>query len=723
MFKLGKTVAGLVVVTSLMLPALPARAAEGVKLLYSFEPGEGKGKVLGKIQKEKASHGEYSVRKDVGKRMSRYCLISPKPNQMKEPPRLMAMPPTNDRHDVMQWYYERYCAIFDECGVANKMTRPLRDWSAYDRLRFDVYAKDAPAILGISVRDGTGPRFRIGYTGVRSGYGIFNVPKGKWVTCDFPLAKMAKLCHLDLKKAQGFFLHFNGYQGDTAVYIDYFRLVRTGGEKKPKHQLLAPSNKLTAKLYKVFKTPPMTVKPDKPKRNLDPVGKLGPVTVTTRGGFGFGGVTYNQTVRRGVAAYDNDRIVFLSRGGGDRKLSRKINPKSVGADGIYAHATFDGGKTWGGIRPGEKLPTSLNTWYSRSGGSGDSETGRLFLLGTENCQSYMGGYDTFFRSLGFDGKKWAPERISTVDNNFQKCPWWCHVIRLKSGRLWACWCDGRVTRKGVGFPAKYSDDGGLTWFPCRSADSKKMPPPLYRPTLKDLEEAHERAPDHVIQVPAELIPGPMMARYKEGVISVSPRGGAYAIHDGKTWDVTVRDANDYKKWKKLPAFGKAERYSECSVSSVKDTHVFVAKGGNYRFNFYVKNIQRGKSTIEKLENGQLTDLAVAHLDGEKGTWTTTTLETAGVWDCAMTASGGNAFCFYVKLVREGDKKKWEIRYRRWADGKWEPSVLVAEDAVRVNRLAVPRYCPRSCAVVLWDHIVLKREPGPGGIRFARVPNK
>lgn len=730
--RLGAAVLAVMAIATLAVfgPQAATAQTEGVELLYSFEPGGAKIRTKGTIVSDDASHGTHSFRFDTNRRgggkgrMARYCPISPKPNQMKSPPLLMAVPPTNDRHDVMQWYYERYGSLIDECGVANRMPKALRDWSAYDTLRFDVHAKDTPVILGISVRDGTGVRFRIGHTGVRSGYGIFRIPTGKWMTCVFPLAKLAKLANLDLTKAQGFYLHLNGYEGNTVAYVDNFRLVTKDGEKKPKYELLNPINKLTAKLYKVFKTPAMVGTPDNLKCDTSSVEKLGPIVVSTRGRFGLGGITYNQTCRRGVAAYDNNRIVFLSKYGGDEKSSRMINPKSVGCRGTYAHATFDGGKTWGGIQPGEELPTHLNTWYGRSGASADSKTGRIYMTGTENCQSYQGGYDTFFRSLGFDGKKWAPERVSTVDNNMQKCPWWCHVIRLKSGRLWSCWCDGRVTRNGVGFPAKYSDDGGLTWFPCRNADSKELPAPLYKPDLKDIDKAHEKAPEHVIQMPAGLIPGPMMAAYKDGVISVSPYGDAYSIHDGKNWDVVVENVSKAKKWKRVPAFGKRKHYNtECSVTSVDDKHVFVARGGNYSFNFYLKKIKRGKGGVAGLENGQITDLAVAHLDGDSGKWTNQTLETEGVWDSIMTSSGKNAYCFYVKFILNGEDKTWEVRYRRWTNGTWEPSVLVTTQKARVNRLAAPQHCPSSYAMVLWDHIILKGEPGPGGIRFARTPNQ
>lgn len=717
--------------------ALRAAEVKGVKLLYSFEPDEAKSRVRGKVLAGDASHGQYSlhIKLRKGGRMARSCGISPDPNHMKELPQFMAMPPSDDYHDIMQWFFERYCSIFDESGVANQMQGPPKDWTSYESLRFDVYAKDAPVILGFSVRDATGPKYRVGYTGVRSGYGIFKVPKGKWVTCDFPLRKMARLGGVDLKKALGFFLHFNGFQGATPLRIDYFRLVTADGEKPPKHELIAPCNKLTARLYKVVKTPPLKKIPEKLKRDTSPVEKLGPITITNRGGFGGIGITYVNTTRRGVICYDNNRMLFLSRGGGDAKLSRKVNPKSVGARGIYAHATFDGGKTWGGMAPGEELPTHLNTWYGRAGASTDYETGQVFYVGTENCQSYRGGYDTYFRTLGFTGGEWALERVAMIDNNMQKCPWWSRVVRTKSGRLWACWGEGRSTYKFyfrtsmgypcAGFPAKYSDDGGLTWVPCRDGDSTQIPQPPYKPALKDMAVAHEKAPEKVIFRPVPtLIPGPMMTPYKGGVASISPRGERWAAHDGKEWDVKVHDFSHDKKWKGIPKLGKHDRYAECTVTTVEDKHIFVAKGGNNYAGWYIRAIKDRGFTVAKMEDIIQTDLTVARYDGDTGKWSLATLETAGVWESILTASGNAVFCFYVKVEQKGDAPKtWVLYYRRWKDGQWSDAVKLYVDKVRMGRLAAAQRCPSSYAAIFWSHKILRKERARDSIMFIKVPNK
>jgi hypothetical protein len=67
--------------------------------------------------------------------------------------------------------------------------------------------------------------------------------------------------------------------------------------------------------------------------------------------------------------------------------------------------------------------------------------------------------------------------------------------------------------------------------------------------------------------------------------------------------------------------------------------------------------------------------------------------------------------------------KWVVYHRRWKAGEWGKRVKVAEDETRINRLAAPRRCPPNYAVVLWDHIKRKGEPGDAGIRFARVANR
>jgi hypothetical protein len=548
---------------------------------------------------------------------------------------------------------------------------------------------------------------------MRSGKAIFNVPEGKWVTCEFPLAEMIRVGELDPRRMIGFYLHHSGYEGDTAFYLDFVRLVRAGAAPADR-EIVKPRGKPGPRLHKVVRTPPLERDAEKLGRSPAPAEAFGPVTASEEGSFGGLGVTYYNTVRRGVVAYDADRILFLSRGGGD-KASRKINPRSDTAGGVYAHASFDGGRTWGGITPGEKLPTHLNTWYGRAGASTDFATGTVYMIGTENCQSYHGGYDTYFRTLGFTGEKWAPERVSMIDANMQKCPFWCHALRLKSGRIWAVWCDGRSSTHYPtegGFPFKYSDDGGLTWSPGKNGDSAEIPRPLYRPSLGELEKAHEKAPSQVVLLPAQLTTGPMMAPFGETFIAVNPAATRWAVQEGE----------GFSKWREVPAFGRDKRYSECSVASVEGKHFFACRGGRYGLNDYAKNIRRGRTTMEKIEAGMQTDLAVAHYDGEK--WDHDVLEAGGVWDSILAASGKNVFCFYAKVEKDdAGRNRWAVCHRRWSGGRWGEAVRIAEDPVRLNRLAAPRRCPADFAVVLWDHTVTKGEEGPADIKFVRVPNK
>ncbi len=700
------------------LSAAGAGEPDGVSVIRSFEAAEMKRRwrwpghcAYGKVSAEKVTHGKAALRGKVPSKLKRYCAKGPAA-KLKAEPRQMAIPPNNDYHDTLQWYFERYCPIIDDAYA--RIAHTPKDWSGYATLRFDVFAVDAPVIMGMSVRDATGPRFHVGWTGMRSGTAIFNVPKGKWVTCEFPLAEMIREGELDARKMIGFYLHYNGYQGDTSVYYDYFRLVRDDAAEKPAHDVIRPRGKPAARLHRVVRTPELQRVPAGLKRDLSPVKDSGAKVAVASGGFGGLGVTYYNTVRRGVVVYDNNRILFLSRGGGG-KGSRKINPKSNTTGGIFANATFDGGETWGGIEPGEKSATHLNTWYGRAGASSDYATGAIYMIGTENCQSYHGGYDTYFRTLGFTGEKWVPERVSMIDANMQKCPFWCHALRLKTGRIWAVWCDGRSSThyptKG-GFPYKFSDDGGLTWHPSKNGDAPRAPRPLYRPELKDISGAHEKAPSSVVLLPAKLTTGPMMAPLGDSLLAVNPAATKWAVVEG--------DA--FGKWKDVPKFGTAKSYAECTATSIGGTDVFLSHGGNYRFNDFAKNVRRKRTTMARLDAAQQTDLAVARYDGEK--WSHHVLETSGIWDSILTASGDTILCFYAKVEKADEANaKWVVYYRRWKAGKWGERVMVAEDETRINRLAAPRRCPPNCAVVLWDHIKRKGEPGAANIKWARVANK
>jgi len=109
-------------------------------------------------------------------------------------------------------------------------------------------------------------------------------------------------------------------------------------------------------------------------------------------------------------------------------------------------------------------------------------------------------------------------------------------------------------------------------------------------------------------------------------------------------------------------------------------------------------------------------LEAAWLEG--GVWKKEVLEEGNVADSILTASGESVYCFYVKKKGEG---AYEVRYRRWRKGVWEPSRLVVTEPFRINHVAAPQACPPGYACVFWDEFI-SRDKKKTRVRFFRVPN-
>src|SRR3989339_122393 len=137
-----------------------------------------------------------------------------------------AKPPANDYHDRIEWFAQRYCNIIDDI-LPYKASEP-RDWSSYNYLRFDVYSHDTLAVLGVRVKDASDYKRYFYNEGSFSAIGTFIIPKGQWVTCNFPLKDMVEQSELQLDKMQGFLIQINGFYGSTELQMKDIRLVGSG---------------------------------------------------------------------------------------------------------------------------------------------------------------------------------------------------------------------------------------------------------------------------------------------------------------------------------------------------------------------------------------------------------------------------------------------------------------------------------------------------------------
>ena len=604
-------------------------------------------------------------------------------------------PPLNSYCDRASHFFQRELAFIDD-ALAHRSS--IRDWSAYDRLRIDVYAKDNPVVLGVLVQDSNGPSTRYGRMGNRTELVTFNVPGDKQVTLDFPLADMAKIAELDMTKAMGFLIQLNGFKGKAEMFFDNIRLVTSKAAKADaRHPLIAMEGAVRPFARKVIYKPTERF-PEKMKRKTGPVEQIGPIDIKVApfgggyGHFGGSGCVYFQNTVRGCVAYDNDRLCLIFNGARYREGSKRKE------SGRFATASFDGGKTWGGLMPGEKDATRLKTWCGRATISGDL-SGDLYLVGTENCASYHEGYDTLFRRLAFTGKGWVDDRVSVAAQNMRKCPGDSRAWRLPSGRIWLTWCHGGAGAKNT--LARYSDDDGYTWSPCKDPAVTQLPRPFYQPKLEDLIKSPDqrKPPASILLWPSDTVVGSTLLPYNDGIAIVG-RANQWQIHDGENWGPKQQ----------TPIKGKN------SVTILGRTHVFIAKGGRYS-NASIKTWGKAGSLI------------VA--DFKDGKWNTQTLEPDSIHGITLAASRmpdkasetDAVFCFYVKAVESDDGTVNEVRYRRWKAGKWGESVLLASEKFAVNHVIAPAICPPDYVAIFWDELKSGRSKEPCALRFMRIPNK
>ncbi len=618
---------------------------------------------------------------------------------------LTAEPPNGGYHDVQDWFYQRYGTFWDD-ALKHRMSSP-RDWSGYEVLRFDVFSTTAPFILGMKLIDaGIPPRIQAASQGIRSGLILFEIPPGQEMTCEVPLAEIAKLCELDLSKIQGFNMRFNGYKGETELFLDNIRIVgKDAMGSDAKFPLLKPYEAPKPFARKVMYFEPTKSDEGNMRRVEGKVERIDPKQVylgkgaygCSQGHLGGSGLTYYQNTVRGVAVYDDNRILFIFKGdvpNGARKTSNFASE----TNGCLGMATFDGGKTWGGVTGGEAVATNFFDWFWRGSMSSDS-SGNLYFSGTQNCTSYHEHYDVFFRRLKFAGNGWVEDRFSIMDQNMQKCPCWSRSLKIKSGRIWSAWNDGFG-----GLMSRFSDDDGYTWDPCKDAAETKIPRPFYTPNLDELKkpEAQRRKPPKEVLIwPGTPIlfaegcnakNGGFLAPFGESVVAFTTEG-FWQTYEGNAWG----KVNDKPKW-------KSEDLGFGSETVIGEKKLFFARSAFHD--------DSGTERLAPLEAVCLKDDASGWNDVE-------VLEEGNVANSILTASGANVYCFYSK--KSGDK--YELRYRRWKAGKWEPSVLVSTENVRINQIAAPQISRPNFVAVLWDQSTTSAKGQPTWIKFAKFPNE
>ena len=654
--------------------APPEPDAEGYTV---YRPAGSRDWPLYGLSKSHATHGSYSLLYPVGAWHERYS----------RSPAITGHPPIGGYHDVHDWLFQRHCLIWSE----GSPTQPL-DWSRFDRLRFDACATDAPAVLAVRVRDASAPKGRPSQHphGLRTALGVFALPKGRTVTCEFPLAEMARLGEVDLSRVHWMHIRLNAFRGRTAVCVDNLRLLPKDAQEETKHALVQMEGAPRPFARKVWdRNRPAARR--RVERKLGPAKRLGPVTVLEApGGYacGYGhlggpGGTYYQSARRGVVALDNQRLLIVA-GASPSRRGRLLTWGGIGeSGGVVALASYDGGRTWGGLTPGEKSPACIQDWYWRATLAADA-SGAVYSVGTQNCDSYVEGHDITFRRLAFDGRGWSYDRFSLIDQNGYKCPGPARALRLASGRIWAAWTDGFG-----GVYAKHSDDDGLTWMPCKDASIQTIPRPFHEPKLDALGTPAASAPPKAVLLwPAEPVAGPLLVPYGAQAAAFACDGSRWAVHDGTRWGPPAR-----VPWQE-------ERGGEASEATLGENRVFLAR-----------------TEGEK----DSTRLVAIRLEGTQ--WTEPeTLAIGALGSSVLTASGNAVFCFYVLTEEIRGQAAHNVYSRRWENGTWGLAERVATETERINQLAAPTVSPPGYAAVFWDqHAAHPRQST--WLRFARIPNQ
>ncbi len=696
-------------------------SADDVKVIMGFEPEDAqtavhdwcRGNYLngfknGRFVEEHVTQGKYALKVVPKITEAQNWKLIENYSKGKYNLELTGQTPIGGWHDVQDWFYQRYGNLFDD-ALNNRMCKS-RDWSGYEVLRFDVFSTAAPFIMGTKLLDyGQGPRTSAAPQGLRSNLIKFKIPAGSQMTCEIPLAEVARICELDLSKMQGFVMRYNGYEGDTDLFVDNVRLVKKDAmASDAKFPIITPIDPISPFTRKVVYFEPPKIDEAKMNRTEGKVAKIEPMTIyegkgvyaNSNGHFGGSGVTYKQNSVRGVVAYDDNRILVIFKGEAP-KGARQTSTFISESGGDIGMATFDGGKTWGGVMEGEAVATYFFDWYWRGSMSSDATTGDLYFSGTQNCSSYHEHYDVFFRRLRFIGNGWVEDRFSIIDQNMNKCPMWSRSLKLKNGRIWSSWTDGYG-----GVIPRFSDDDGYTWEPCKDAAETKIPRPFYTPNLEDLkkpEAQRPKPPKEILIWPGTPILfaeggngklGGFLVAYKDGVAALS-NDGFWQVNDGKEWG----KLNPQPKWKN----NEKDHLGYISETILGDSKIFVARSAFF----------------QDADGEKWDELQVASMNDD-GSWgEVEILEDKDVYDSILTASGKTVFCFYTKKAGEG---RYEVRYRRWKDGKWEPSVLVSTETVKINHIAVPQISRPNFVAVFWDQLRPKGG-GPTWIKFAKIPNE
>ena len=326
------------------------------------------------------------------------------------------------------------------------------DWSAYGRLRLDLFAEEVAQTIRIQLEDE-----EIAPPIVRN----IVVPPGRWTCLEIDLREAEKIRRLDLKRMASLVVAVVKLESPTkkspSAWLDHIRLAPAAGTANL--PVLRDQNPLDLPEYYKASSKPVPEKlpagtPDRkplPAQTPSVIPLDKPLAVTPAGW---------------AAAYDNQHLLLGF------------------CDGTNAFTlqSADGGKTWKGLDGTEK-PTPILTrigahCIDHQAGRGDvvGQRADLVLMSNMGCVGQsLSSLRWFSQKLTFTGSGWALEKVpALVDCDMRHCTSNHSVVRTPNGRLWAAY--GLVGRLGtIQINVKYSDDDAVTWKSVREGTSGVIP--------------------------------------------------------------------------------------------------------------------------------------------------------------------------------------------------------------------------------------------------------
>ncbi len=377
----------------------------------------------------------------------------------------------------------------------------LTDWRGHEVLRVDIKSKGDLALWWCLIDAYLQPPI----------VGNFTLKKDTWYTLEFDLDEAVKKRKLDLSDMQQTWLGTGpGALGSIANLRLEKRSVKT--------------------TYPVLKDPKAFDLPDLPEKvaapKLDIKADVTPLKETKLLTFNAAWETrLNDAKSNGlVAIFDQNHVFVLHklyeaypRLTADSKVKRTQYNKPLSE--LFAAQTFDGGKTWVGMK-GDKEPTFIYTNRTERFKIIDNR-GDIISWNNNGCGSKPFGPWQRMRKYSFEGTKgwtrWKQDRV--LEEEARHCTHGTmDFVRTPDGRIWgALGVEGRWAPPNfINVHAKFSDTDGKHWISWNPGFTSRIP---------EMTDQH----------PAGIVPfGKHVAVVKRNHFK-SKEPAAWTYFDGKKW--------------------------------------------------------------------------------------------------------------------------------------------------------------------------------------------